>query len=81
MRDSSIYVRDFIFWVGLSIAVAVGLLIIPGTDIIAWELLKPVFFWQKFLLIALEVMSLWGRVVLALLTAGSITAFTVTITE
>lgn len=46
------------------ICVAVALGIIPGLDILAWHILNPTTFAQKFLIVALEILTMWARVIL-----------------
>ena len=46
------------------------LFVVPGLDILAWHFLNPTGFWQKIILVAVELLSLWPRIILDIFVAG-----------
>lgn len=66
---------------GLVFSTLAALSIVPGLDILAWHFLHPAGFWQKLILAAIEVFTLWPRVMLALLVWGLGFTFTAAVSE
>jgi len=73
--------KNLVFWFLALLALALGALIIPGTDFLAWHLLHPAGFWQRFILLALEVLTLWPRFLLALLVWAGLSGLAVKISD
>ena len=70
-----------LFSLVLVFATAVALSIIPGLDILAWHLLHPVTFWQRFGLVAVEALTAWPRFVFGMFVWGALTAIGAKISE
>ena len=59
--------KNFFFWFGCAVAILLALIVVPGLDILAWHLLKPSGFVQRAIVLAIEWISLWPRVILGFL--------------
>ena len=73
--------RTFLFWFGLLVATLVGSVLAPGLDFLTWHLLQPAGFWQKLILIAVELVTLGPRVGIGFFLWLGISALTVATTE
>lgn len=54
-----------LFFLGFILMTGLAATVIPGLDILAWYLLQPHGFWQRIILIGIELLSTWARLVLA----------------
>jgi hypothetical protein len=59
--------KDIVVGFFVLVAFLVALTIIPGLDILAWHLLRPTGFWERLVLLVVEAITLWPRVILAVL--------------
>ena len=66
---------------GVVFATLVALSIIPGLDILAWHLLHPATFWQRLILVVVEVFTMWPRVALGALVWSALTAVSAVASE
>jgi hypothetical protein len=70
-----------LFGLGIVFATLAALSIIPGLDILAWHLLQPDTFWQRLILIVVEVFTMWPRVALGMLVWTALTTVSTVMSE
>lgn len=58
---------------GLAFGFFIGLLIIPGLDVLLWYLLHPTGFWQRVVVLGIEFITALPRIFLAILVVAGIT--------
>ena len=78
MKNQSNYT---LFGIGIIFATLAALSIIPGLDILAWHLLHPATFWQRLILVVVEVFTMWPRVALGALVWSALTAVSAVASE
>jgi len=73
--------KDVVFWVLFFIAIIGAAAIIPGLDFLAWYVLKPVGFMQKFAVLGVEGITAAPRAALGFLFFGITASIAAKITD